>query len=127
MPSQEIEEFARLLIQHVRDSAIRGCDMNLRPENQGPIATRWKEASAQESLKEPARTIIPDCVNATISKLLLAIDQGLLRVSFTSSTGKTIDLMDDGMGELTGWYLGKGGWCEKYSKERYVDDFSDLT
>ena len=28
--------------------------------------------------------------------------------------------------ELAGWYIGSDGWRAKYSKERFVDDFSDL-
>jgi len=27
-------------------------------------------------------------------------------------------------GELSGWYGGE--WCQKYTKERFIDDFADL-
>jgi hypothetical protein len=58
--------------------------------------------------------------------LLQAIDQGLLRLSFTSANGEIVDLAEEGLGELSGWYMGSGGWRASYSHERFVDDFSDL-
>jgi hypothetical protein len=32
----------------------------------------------------------------------------------------------DGLGELTGSYMGSGGWLAAHSKERFVDDLADL-
>jgi hypothetical protein len=38
-----------------------------------------------------------------------------------------VDLTNDGMGELCGWYSGSSnGWIAKYSQQRFVDDFGDL-
>ena len=45
MPSPEIEEFAKLLVQQVRDVAIGDCDVALRPNAAGPVFKRWKEAA----------------------------------------------------------------------------------
>jgi len=47
----------------------------------------------------------------------------LLNVTFKASNGRVVDLPKDGLGELGGWYVGT--WREM-SKERYIDDFSDL-
>ena len=58
--------------------------------------------------------------------LLHAIDQGVLRLKFVSSTGREVDLTEEGKGELSGWYMGSGGWRAMFSEERYVDDFADL-
>jgi hypothetical protein len=58
--------------------------------------------------------------------LLNAIDQELLHLKFVSSSGKEIDLVEDGLGELSGWYMGSEGWRAMRSKERFVDDCADL-
>lgn len=90
------------------------------------IAKRWKKAASDGSPEEFARVLIPDVVDSTISHLLGAIDQEVLRLSFTSSSGKPVDLTKVAYesGEMSGWYRGRGGWREKYSKERFIDDFS---
>ena len=49
-----------------------------------------------------------------------------LPLAFTAANGKVVDLSTEGRSELAGWYMGSDGWCGKYSKERFVDDFSDL-
>jgi hypothetical protein len=59
--------------------------------------------------------------------LLQVIDQGLLRLKFTASDGREIDLAEAGLGELAGWFMGSGGWRAMYAEERFVDDFADLT
>ena len=74
----------------------------------------------------PLSAMIPDCVDETVFALLQAIDQGLLRITFTGANGEKIDLTEEGLGELSGWYMGSGGWRKMYSKERFNDDCSDL-
>jgi hypothetical protein len=122
----EVEEFARMLVQKVRDAAIQSNDRILGA--QLVIAKRWKEAAASGSPEAFARVLIPDIVDSTISHLLGAIDQEVLHLSFTASNGKCVDLTSVAKesGEMSGWYRGGGGWCETYSKERFVDDFADL-
>jgi hypothetical protein len=126
MPNPEIEEFAKILVQQVRDAAIKSCDGALRPNAAYPIAKRWK-AAIDRNPKPFASVVIPDTVDETVFHLLRAIDEGLLKLSFTAANGKKVDLPTDGLGELAGWYMGSGGWRALYSQERFVDDFSDLT
>lgn len=126
MPNPEIEEFAKMLIQQVRDSAIRDCDRKIRTDAKGPVARRWREIDSEADLQSVARAIIPDIVDNAVFQLLHAIDQGLLKLSFTASNDKMIDLPKDGLSELAGWYMGVPGWRSMYSKERFFDDFSDL-
>jgi len=120
MPIPEIEEFAKILVQQVRDAAIRDCDILLQPNAASPRARRWRQTGV-ESIKG----FIPDIVDETVFCLLRAIDQGLLRVKFTSSNGREIDLTEEGLGELAGWYVGGGGWREMFAEERHVDDFAE--
>jgi hypothetical protein len=124
MPSPEIEEFAKLLVQQVRDAAIRGCDMALRPNTIYATAKRWKEAAHSDDLKSIVNIVVPDTVDDTVFRLLHAIDNGLLNLCFTAASGKRVDLAADGLGELAGWYI--GDWRALYSKERFVDDSADL-
>jgi hypothetical protein len=122
----ELEEFAKVLVETVRDAAIHSNNRTLNANH--VIAIRWKEAAAGGLPEAFAKVLIPDIVDSTISHLLGAIDQELLRLSFTASNGKSLDLtrVAQESGELSGWYRGSGGWIEKYSKERFIDDFADL-
>jgi hypothetical protein len=122
----EIEEFARILVQQVRDAAIRSNDRTLSEEH--VIAKRWREAAASGPPETFAKVLIPDIVDSTLAHLLGVIDQALLRLSYTASNGKSVDLttVATEFGEMSGSYSGGGGWCEKYSNERVIDDFADL-
>src|SRR5687768_12960650 len=123
MPSSEIVEFAKTLVLHVRDAAIRSCDANLQPHANSPAAHRWKSLGASAS---EIGVVVPDAVDETVFCLLHAIDQGGLRLKFVSSSGREIDLTEEGLGELAGWYMGSGGWRAMLSEERYVDDLADM-
>jgi hypothetical protein len=122
----EIEEFAKRLVEFVRDASIRSNDVGLRPTAVGPVAVRWKRAAAENAPTEFARVIIPDVVDDTVFYLLHAIDEGALPLTFTAPNGTAVDLTKGGRSELAGWYMGSGGWRAMYSKERFIDDFADL-
>ena len=122
MTSAEILEFARLLVERVRDEAIRSCDQQTKSSVMSPVARRWRRAGAAEQ----AGAVIPDCVDETVFQLLRAIDDGTLQIRFVAGDGRVVDLGVDGGGELAGWYMGSGGWRGQYSEERFVDDFVDL-
>ncbi|KAB2964108.1 MAG: hypothetical protein F9K16_05090 [Thermoanaerobaculia bacterium] len=124
MPTSGIEEFARLLVQNVRDSAIRSCEILTDPEARSPAALRWRAAGVRP---EKAKVVIPDVVDEAVFCLLNAVDQGLLKVKFMTGAGREVDLTEEGSGELAGWYMGSGGWRAMFSEEPFVDDFADLT
>jgi hypothetical protein len=126
MPNAELEEFARILVQQVRDGAVQTADIILRPDVRIIIAQRWRQAAAGGSLEAIAGVLIPDIVDCAIAELLRAIDQELLQLTFRAANGKTVDLTKDGLGELEGWYMGSEGWRSEYSHQRFVDDFTDL-
>lgn len=115
MPTKEIEEFARKLVTAVRDEAIKSCDANARPAAQNVVAKRWLDARAAG---EAATVIVPDTVDEALFFLFTAIDQGVLRLTYTTDEGMTVDLSEEGMGELAGWYIGPDGWRHRYSSER---------
>jgi hypothetical protein len=124
MPISEIEEFAKTLIERARDAAIESNDRTLHEGH--VVARRWKNAATTGSPEAFAKVLIPDIVDDTIFYILQAIDDGTLKLSFTASNGKVVDLTAQGRGELAGWYMGSPGWRAKYAKERFADDFSDL-
>jgi hypothetical protein len=126
MAIPEIEEFGRALVERVRDAAIRSCDRLLDPNAASPVAKRWRESMPTSDAQKLAKALIPDIVDETISNLLLAIDQELFPLSFVASTGRSVDLVVEGLAELSGAYGGSPGWRSKYSKERFIDDFAHL-
>jgi hypothetical protein len=124
--SPEIEEFAKLLMERVRDASIQSNDRVLLPTAQHALAKRWARAARDQSPVDFARVLIPDVVDDTIFYLLQAIDDGSLRLAYTASNGTTVDLTQQGLSELAGWFAGSDGWREMYSKERFVDDLGDV-
>jgi len=123
MPNPEIEEFAKTLVQRVRDAAVRSIDGLLLAQANSPVARRMKGTGpGAANLPE----IVPDVVDEVVFSVLHAIDEGTLRFKYVCSDGREIDLTEDGLGELAGWYMGSGGWRSMYSEERYHDDFADM-
>ncbi len=117
---RDLQLFARLLMEQVRDRAIQSCDMNLREDVENPVAKRWRERGVTR-----VDVAIPDIVDETIFAILNAVDQNKLRLLFVGGNGEPFDLAEEGMGELGGWFMGTGGWRAMYSHERFVDDFAD--
>lgn len=124
MESREIEEFASILIKEVRDRSIINCDSQLKENSNSPNAKRWRQLDVKRN-EEIFKAVIADCVDITIANLLTAIDQGILNLKFISSNNNEVEL-NKSNDELTGWYMGSGEWREKYSKERFFDDFKDM-
>jgi hypothetical protein len=122
----EIEEFANLLITHVRDMAVESCDVALRSDCEDATAKRWRKKMQMQDAEALVAEVIPDCIDCALFYLLDAIDQGLLKVTFTAQSGETVDLAEAGRSELAGFYLTTGGWRHKFSKQRINDDFADL-
>jgi len=123
MSNEETIELAKLLVQNIRDMAIKSCDIQLYADNmRSPIAKRWRDARNNGNVDKFAEMIISDTVDDTIFYLLLAIDEGLLNISFTSSDGKKVSVEGDIIGELGGSYMGE--WRTKQSTQRCFDDIT---
>jgi hypothetical protein len=123
MGSEEIEEFARKLVQAVRDRGVQGSDLKMRPGSRTVTARRWQAAGATDPEGAP-KVVVPDAVDETVFALLTAIDQGVLRLQYVTDDGKVVDLSEEGLGELGGWYLGPDGWRHRYSEQRFFE-FTD--
>ena len=118
----EIEEFAKILVEWVRDAAIRSCDLTFR--SNGVTGKRWKETAVSSGSPEAfAKVIIPDIVDDTIAHFLAQSTRRCYAFSFTAANGKSVDLATETDG-LSGLYGGE--WCKKYTKERFIDNFADL-
>lgn len=125
MTKQEVNDFAKLLVQQVRDIAIKNSDGQLYATNlKSPTAKRWREAEDKMDIKALGEMIIADTVDETIAYFLDAIDNGVFNISYNLPDGKTINVTGEIIGELVGWYLGE--WRSEYSKQRCIDDFPDL-
>lgn len=124
MPTPEVEEFAILLMRLVRDEAIASCEMKINPKCNSVDAKRWRQRMESGSIDELLEEIIPDCVDEVIFYLLHSIDEGMLPLSFSSSSGKCVDLSVAGKSEMAGYCSGGGedDWRARFSKKRYNDD-----
>jgi hypothetical protein len=124
----EVEEFAKLLIQHVRDEAIASCNMIRNPNCNSVDAIRTRQTMQAGDMDRLLEAVIPDFVDTTLFYLLHAIDDGLIQLSFKTSSGKLVDLVAAGESEMAGWVTGYGtdGWVPKFSKQRFNDDLPGL-
>ncbi len=123
MSIEERNEFAKLLVQNIRDMAIKSCDVQLYANNmRSPSAKRWRDAKDSGNTDKFAEMVIADTVDDTIFYLLLAVDEGLLNISYNTDDGKKVNVDGDIIGELGGWYVGE--WRTEHSTQRY---FGDIT
>jgi hypothetical protein len=96
MAAKEVDEFAKLLVQHVRDEAIKSCDMLRNPECDSVDAKRLRANMESGNMDRLLEEVIADCVDDTLFFLLHAVDEGLLKISFKASSGKLVDLFEAG-------------------------------
>jgi hypothetical protein len=123
MPNARLEEFGKILVEWVRDNAIRSSDRRFGSDGATVVAKRWREASRNGATEEFVKVLIPDVVDDTIFYILQAIDQGVLKLSFRGPGGRVVNLANEGLGKLARTYM--TDWRVMYTKERYADDFSD--
>jgi hypothetical protein len=121
MPDSSISSFAEALVRLVRDRAIRNCDALLTPGARSPISKHWQAVLVGKNSKTIGDVIIPDCVDEVIFCLLNAIDDGGLKLTYLDKDGKSVDLLEDGLGELAGWYVGPESWRHEFSSQRIND------
>lgn len=116
MKSDALDEFARALLAHVRDAAVRSCDAQLRPQARSPEAQKWRALQVSEALS----AIVPDVVDHAVFELMKAIDDAGLHLKFVAASGEEIDLTEDGGSELAGSFIGT--WRQRFARERFYDE-----
>lgn len=122
MESPHLREFAKRLIQTVRDVAIQNCDACLNPESHSPVAKRWRAHDQDGTTAAVIHRVIPDCVDEVVFCLLNQMDEGRIKLTYTAHDGSVVDLCKEGRGEMAGWYMGSDGWRHQYARERFADD-----
>jgi len=120
MNEKELEGFAKLLIEFVRDRAIDNLDSKISPDYPlSPIGKRWDDAIKKGDIKEVIKNVIADAVDITIFYTLYSVDEKLFDIKFKVGN-INYDLGKEFSGELAGYY--SGGWIEQFSKERHYED-----
>jgi hypothetical protein len=120
--SDELEQFAELLVRNVRDAAIRQIDR--ARADRGPLGDRWRQAE-QLSAPDAIHELTPDIVDEVVFHLLDSLDNDRLPLAWLSDDGEAVQLSELGSAELGGWYAG-GEWRSRFSSERWTDLFPDL-
>ena len=117
----ELNRFAEMLVQLVRDTAISDCEARI-PGFFGPPgpSEAWKKLSADRRTREAFREAIPDIVDQTLCRLLHALDHDDIPLAWQREDGSYISLYDLGRSEMSGWFATSDpdGWCPRYSKQR---------
>jgi hypothetical protein len=121
----ELERFAQILMELVRDPAIREADRLTRGEIRGPSGQRWRAVMAENSPQAVLLELIPEIVDQTLFQLLDAIDNGAFPLVWRADDGSQTSLEDLGSAEMAGWLVG-GEWPGHYSAERFHQYFSAL-
>jgi hypothetical protein len=122
----EPQRFAELLMRLVRDKSIAACDARTTKRMGGPIGEFWQEHLPDEGAREAVRALIPEIVDATLFRLLTAIDQGDLPLALLGEDGSCTDLDEIGGGEMAGWFMAGDGWRAQYSSQRFVNPDVDI-
>jgi len=117
----ELQRFAELLMQVVRDHAIAECDALASGRMGGSIGERWRRLVANRDTREVARQLIPDLVDEVLFRLLLALDNGDMPLYWRREDGSHVELYDLGKSEMAGWLVGSDPdcWRPRYSKQRW--------
>ena len=117
MMTKPVDEFAKKLIEQVRDDTITSCNVLKNPHSRAPMRLRLNELD-QDCVDKVLELLIPDIIDDTLFHLLRSIDGGDIRLVYVSDDGASCDLESEGMGELAGWLQGEDGWIERYSSYR---------
>ena len=108
----EFNEFAKQMVELVRDRAIRESSID-------PSDSAKAEGLDAEGV-HGFDVVIQDVVDVTIFSFLQAIDDGALRLEYITEGGFSLSLGEEGLGELSGYYM--ADWRAAFSTEAVSDD-----
>ena len=119
--NSDVEEFAKNLIEAVRDRAVDSFD-GILVRNMNSETTRKYVEEFGENMESSIRNVIPDIVDTTIFYLLKAIDNQDIALFYGKQNAELVDLEADGMGELAGNYVADDadGWRQRFSRSRVL-------
>lgn len=117
MSTSQLDHFAKALVQHVRDEAIRNIQVMSRSQCRTDWAQRWRDVSETDATMAAIVEVIPDIVDKTICQLLRAIDSGDVPLHYVDGASH-VDIGSIAPGELVGMFMASEGWRSKYSSER---------
>lgn len=120
---QALAYFGKVLMEEVRDRAIREMDMTLSGHMKGESAQRIRKVLRGFSAEdiEALKWLLPQVVDATIHHLLWTLETEEtinVTVSIGEETSESLREVSDG---LCGEVYGEDGWIALYSKERHVE------
>lgn len=122
-----VRQFADTLMRLVRDDSISDCDRLTEGRTKGPRGKRWGQALSDLTAKDAVSLLIPDIVDQVLFHLMDAIDNDRLPLFWENQDHSYVSLPLAGHGEMAGWVaMGKGGWIERFSNQRFNDYLSDL-
>jgi hypothetical protein len=122
-----IRQFAETLMQLVRDESISACDRLADGRTKGPEGEVWRQTLSDLTTPDAVSLLIPDIVDQVLFHLMDAIDNHHLPLAWQGQDHPCVSLALAGQGEMAGWVaMGKGGWIERFSKQRFNDYLSDL-
>jgi len=125
MSEHDLDTFARLLMQLVRDRALVAIDAYIAGSMRDAQGKRW--ARLEGPVKEALHELVPDVVDQVLFELLAAVDEGELPLIWDDPVRGLQRLEEVGMSELAGllWY-GEGDWRDTYSAQRFNDYLADV-
>lgn len=117
----ELQRFAEMLMQLVRDQAIAECDALASGRMGGAIGDRWRRLIADRRTRTAVQELIPDIVDETLFRLLHALDNSDMPFRWRREDGSYVDLYDLGKSEMAGWLVGSDPdcWRARFSKQRW--------
>ena len=124
----ELDQFAKELVTRVRDPAIKQCDRLANGNQRSARGQFWRMFTENDSVRQGVLELIPDIVDEALFQLLNAIDNGQLPLALRRSDDSSVSLQELGQGEMAGWLtMGRDGWLERFSVERFHDHLSSMT
>ncbi|HEY7093628.1 MAG TPA: hypothetical protein VH393_10635 [Ktedonobacterales bacterium] len=121
MPEEnpQLEFFGQLLMEHVRDQAIRDSARLLDRRTNSTIAAQVTEiiSSFDDEDVSVVKRLIPIIVDATLHHLLWTLEQWPnVRVAIATDSGSIDDIRTATLGELQGYLY---DWIPRFSEEPY--------
>ncbi len=121
MTEEERTEFSKKIVELIRDVTIQECITFYiaDPANKKRYEHWYKLQSNFNVPKELITKLVFDCVDRTISTFLNKIDNDEISFLYRTDTGRIINLYDEGVSELLGYYL--EDWRRELSKYDFID------